>query len=168
MSRGYIYLTNQKGAALVIALLVMITATVVAICANFTSNTDLAISGNQRRYCEDFFTADGGLELVKSFFLDNYIFPVDVGDYRFIDHPDGGEPDLANHPSGPFNDAPFDNLGLDQSDKSQTVVRKVLEGNPPKGSGISAVYFRGNYYRARAVKSASITLEEEFCLVSPK
>lgn len=151
MSRRHTYLHNQRGTALVIALLVMVTATVVAICANFTSTTEVAISGNQRRFCANFFTADGGLELIKSYFLDNFIFPTNVGDETIVR-------DVAD-PS------PFVDLGVDTD---ETKVKKVLEGNPPKGRGISAQYFRGNYYRAKSVALNSIDLEEEFCVISPK
>lgn len=156
MLRGYINLTNQKGTALVIALLVMVTATVVAICANFTSTTELAISGNQRRYTRDFFKADGGLELIKSYFFDNFIFPSAVGGQS-----DVGQ-DLIN---GGYDNSPFVNLGLDTA---ETTVTEVFEGNPPRGRGISAKNFRGNYYRARSIMPSSVGLEEEFCLISPK
>jgi hypothetical protein len=151
MSRRFQYLKNQRGTALVIALLVMVTATVVALCANFTSTTEVAISGNQRTFCANFFTADGGLELIKSYFLDNFIFPTNVGDETRV-------ADVAD-PS------PFVDLGLNTE---ETRVTKVLEGNPPKGRGISAQYFRGNYYRARSVATNSIDLEEEFCVISPR
>jgi hypothetical protein len=147
------HLRNQRGTALVIALLIMVTATVVALCANFTSTTEITISGNQRRYCESFFRADGGLELIKSYFLDNFIFPVDVGDVTTADDLDS------------IGKAEFEKLDLDTS---QTDVRKVLEGNPPKGRGISVQYFKGNYYRATAAAQSSVDLEEEFCLISPK
>ena len=153
-------LRSQRGTALVIALLVMVTATVVAICANFTSTTEVAISGNQRRFCADFFRADGGLELIKSYFLDHFIFPSSVGDHRYIRHT--AEPDLADLG---LDATPFDNLGINGS---TTKVTKVMEGNPPKGRGISAQYFRGNYYRARSATTDSVDLEEEFCLISPK
>jgi len=134
----------------------MVTATVVAICANFSSTTDLAISGNQRRYCADFYTADGGLELVKSYFLDNFCFPTTVGSEMNVGQ------DLID---AGLDSSPFINLGLETS---ETTVRKVYEGNPPKGGGISAVHFKGNYYRTRSVAPNSIELEEEFCLISPK
>jgi Tfp pilus assembly protein PilX len=156
MFRRVIYLTNQKGTALVIALLVMVTATVVAICANFTSTTELAISGNQRRYNADFFRADGGLELVKSYFLDNFAFPSTVGEEKNVGQ------DLVDEG---HDNTPFVNLGLDLT---ETTVTKIFEGSPPRGKGISAQYFRGNYYRSRAVMPNSIDLEEEFCLISPK
>ncbi len=153
MCGGWVKLNNQKGTALVIALLVMVTATVVAICANFTSTTELAISGNQRRYSTDFFMADGGLELIKSYFLDNFAFPSNVGNTTTIDTlPAEGQ-------------EPFQNLGLSLS---ETQLTKVFEGNPPRGSGVSAQYFRGNYYRGRSEVPNSVSLEEEFCLISPK
>ena len=151
---------NQRGAALVIALLIMVTATVVALCANFTSTTEITISGNQRRYCESFFKADGGLELIKSYFLDNFVFPVDVGDSTTA-----ADLDSITGSQGPCSSADFVSLGLDTS---QTEVRKVLEGNPPKGRGISAQYFKGNYYRAVSAAPSSTDLEEEFCLISPR
>jgi len=155
MSRRIAYLNSQKGAALVIALLIMVTATVVAICANFSSTIEIAISGNQRRYTADFFTADGGLELMKSYYLDNFIFPSNVGDQVDVVQLDGMG----------YSSAPFVSLGIDIN---QSTVRKTREGNPPKGSGISAVHFRGNYYRARSVGGNSLQLEEELCLISPK
>lgn len=151
---------NQRGTALVIALLVMVTATVVALCANFTSTTEITISGNQRRYCEGFFRADGGLELIKSYFLDNFVFPVDVGDVTTAD-----DLDSIVGSQGPCSSVDFADLGLNTS---ETEVRKVLEGNPPKGRGISAQYFKGNYYRARSAVPSSVDLEEEFCLISPR
>lgn len=156
MTKRRIHLTNQRGAALVIALLVMVTATVVALAANFTSTTEVAISGNQRRYTTDFFIADGGLELVKSYFLDNFAFPSTVGSQKNVGQ------DLINEG---LNNAPFISLGVDLT---QTTVTKIFEGNPPKGRGISAQYFKGNYYRSRSVVPSSLVLEEEFCLISPK
>ncbi len=149
--------TNQRGTALVIALLVMVTATVIALAANFTSTTEVAISGNQRSYTEEFFTADGGLELIKSYFLKEFCFPSDVGDKSIV----GTDPDLPEEAEGIFDDR-----GLDTG---ATKVTKIQEGNPPPGRGISAQYFRGNYFRSRAVtKENQTSLEEEFCLISPK
>ncbi|NIQ39098.1 MAG: hypothetical protein GTN81_10965 [Proteobacteria bacterium] len=156
MSHRFSRFTNQRGTALVIALLVMVTATVVAVAANFTATTEVAISGNQRLYTEDFFVADGGLELVKSYFLDNFCFPSTVGSERNV------STDLA---ALGLDNTPFVNLGLNVTN---TKVRKILEGNPPKGKGISAQYFKGNYYRARSVTLNATNLEEEFCLISPK
>jgi hypothetical protein len=149
-------LSNQRGTALVIALLVMVTATVIAIGASFTSTTEVAISGNQRQYTEAFFVADGGLELVKSYFLDNYtLFPESIGDQvRLEDVPDT---------------SPFSRLGYTlKLDLTESKVTKIREGNPPKGRGISSVHFKGNYYLGKTVASNSVDLEEEFCLISPR
>jgi hypothetical protein len=148
---------NQRGAALVIALLIMVAATVLAICLNFTSTTEVAISGNQRSYSEAFYDADGGLEFIKSHFLNNFsLFPSNVGDDRSMQ-----------------------NLGLGQEvfpvriDINQTRIKLARSGSPPKGLGISAQYFKGNYYRVDSVVTDSgnvpqVQLEEEFALISPK
>jgi hypothetical protein len=151
-----ICLTNQRGTALVIALLVMVTATVIAIGASFTSTTEVAISGNQRQYTEAFFAADGGLELVKSYLLDNYaLFPESIGyKIQLEDVPDT---------------SPFSRLGYTSKlDLTESEVTKTREGNPPRGRGISSVHFKGNYYLANTVVANSISLEEEFCLISPR
>jgi hypothetical protein len=155
MSKRFV-LTSQRGTALVIALLVMVTATVVAVGVNFSSTTEVAISGNQRRYTADFFVADGGLALVKSYFLENFCFPANLGAQKNVGQ------DLEDEGR---DNTPFASLGLDLD---QTTVKKVFEGNPPRGRGISAQYFRGNYYRVMSVVPNSVQLEEEFCLISPK
>jgi hypothetical protein len=149
-------LKDQKGTALVIALLVMITATVVAIGVNFSTTTEVAISGNQRQYTADFFRADGGLELVKTYFLENFCFPSNLDEEKNVGQ------DLLDEGR---DNSPFVDLGLDLTG---TQVKKIFEGNPPRGRGISAQYFQGNYYRSLSMVVDSVTLEEEFCLISPK
>lgn len=156
MTKSLVLLRDQKGAALVIALLVMVTATVLAIGTNFTATTEVTISGNQRAYYTDFFKADGGLELVKSYFLENFSFPSSVGSEKNVGQ------DLTNEG---YDNTPFVDLGLDLT---ETKVTKVFEGNPPKGLGISAQYFKGNFYRSTSAVPNSVVLEEEFCLISPK
>ena len=97
-------LKGQKGTALVIALLVMITATVVAIGVNFSTTTEVAISRNQRQYTADFFRADGGLELVKTYFLENFCFPSNLDEEKNVGQ------DLLDEGR---DNSPFVDLGLD-------------------------------------------------------
>ena len=157
MSRPCFGLDSERGAVLVIALLVMIAATVIALCVNFTSTTEVAISGNQRLYNDAFYNADGGLDFIKSYFLDNFdLFPETVG-----------------------QDQSMTDLGLSQAvftvniDPGQTRIKLARAGSPPKGMGISAQYFKGNYYRVDSVvtgreNNPQVRLEEEFALISPK
>ncbi len=53
---------NQRGVALVVAVLVMITATFVGIAAVMTSDIEIRISGNQRCSEKAFYAADAGAD----------------------------------------------------------------------------------------------------------
>jgi len=53
---------NEKGVVLVIAVLVMITATILGIAAMMTSDIEVRMSGNQRCMETAFYAAEGGIE----------------------------------------------------------------------------------------------------------
>ena len=59
-------LNNQSGAALVIALIMMIVLTLIGLASTFSSTFESKLSGNKRESTGAFFTADAGLEAVKS------------------------------------------------------------------------------------------------------
>jgi Tfp pilus assembly protein PilX len=53
---------NEKGIVLVIAVLAMITATILGIAAMMTSDIEVRMSGNQRCMDAAFYAADGGID----------------------------------------------------------------------------------------------------------
>ena len=53
---------NERGVALVVAVLVMITATFLGIAAVMTSDIEMRISGNQRCMDKAFYAADAGVD----------------------------------------------------------------------------------------------------------
>ena len=53
---------NERGVALVVAVLVMITATFLGIAAVMTSDIEVRISGNQRTLEKAFYAADAGID----------------------------------------------------------------------------------------------------------
>jgi Tfp pilus assembly protein PilX len=55
---------NQSGSALVIALIMMIVLTVVALASSLTSIFDIKLSGNKRGMTDAFYVADGGVQAV--------------------------------------------------------------------------------------------------------
>jgi Tfp pilus assembly protein PilX len=57
-------LRDQSGAALVIALIMIIVLTVIALASSFTSIFEIKLSGNKRGSTDAFFTADGGIQAV--------------------------------------------------------------------------------------------------------
>jgi type IV pilus assembly protein PilX len=57
-------LRDQSGAALVIALIIMIVLTVIALASSFTSIFEIKLSGNKRGMTDAFYAADGGVQAV--------------------------------------------------------------------------------------------------------
>ncbi len=73
-----IKLNNQSGAALVIALIMMIVLTLIGLASTFSSTFESKLSGNKRESTGAFFTADSGLEAAKSTRTN---FDTTTGDY---------------------------------------------------------------------------------------
>ena len=59
-------LNNQSGAALVIAMIMMIVLTLIGLASTFSSTFESKLSGNKRESTGAFFTAEAGLEAAKS------------------------------------------------------------------------------------------------------
>src|SRR4030043_731939 len=69
-------LKDQSGAALVIALIIMVVLTVIALASSFTSIFEIKLSGNKRGTTDAFYTADGGVQavlpVITNFYTSNY------------------------------------------------------------------------------------------------
>src|SRR4030042_3433767 len=59
-------LRDQSGAAVVIALVMIIVLTVIGLASNFTSIFEIKLSGNKRGSTDAFYTADAGVHAVLS------------------------------------------------------------------------------------------------------
>ncbi len=55
-------LINQSGAALVIALIMMIVLTLIGLASTFTSTFEIRLSGNKRGTTDAFYAAEGGIQ----------------------------------------------------------------------------------------------------------
>ena len=55
-------LKNQSGAALVIALIMMIVLTLIGLASTFTSTFEIRLSGNKRGATDAFYAAEGGIQ----------------------------------------------------------------------------------------------------------
>lgn len=62
---------NERGVALVVAVLVMITATFLGIAAVMTSDIEVRISGNQRTLEKAFYAADAGIDDGVAWLINN-------------------------------------------------------------------------------------------------
>ncbi len=109
------YLSEERGAALIVALLLMVAVTVLGTGGMITSSTDIQISGNYKTSQEIFYGAEGGIEMVKGIieraindsdggvdantdtvFVRDLLFPMEPrvtdNDYDHNDSNDGGSP----------------------------------------------------------------------------
>lgn len=62
---------NQKGSAIIFAMLILVVVTLIGISATNTSVTELQISANDRLYKQAFYAADGGTEMAQNLIEDN-------------------------------------------------------------------------------------------------
>lgn len=61
-----ITLKDQSGAALVIALIMMIVLTLIGLASTFTSTFEIKLSGNKRASTDAFYAADAGVQSVRA------------------------------------------------------------------------------------------------------
>jgi Tfp pilus assembly protein PilX len=66
MNRNSSFLNDQSGAALVIALLMMVVLTLIGLASTFTSTFEIKLSGNKRGSTNAFYSADSGAQVVLS------------------------------------------------------------------------------------------------------
>ena len=71
------YLRNQSGAALVIALIMMIVLTLIGLASTYTSIFEIKLSGNKRGTTDAFYAADSGVQIamanIDNFDLSTYV-----------------------------------------------------------------------------------------------
>ncbi len=109
-------LKNQSGAALVIALVMMIVLTLIGLASIFSSTFDIKISGNKRCSTDAFYAADSGVQVVEAR-VDNFnINLYNTGTYN------------------PFTDA--NNINV--TNAQVTVTHDTTQEGAPRGHGFSA------------------------------
>ena len=105
-------LNNQSGAALVIALIMIVVLTLIGLASTFTSTFESKLSGHKRESTDSFFTADAGLEAVKTDMTNfdpavNYVPAAGIPADLFSEAIDlmrtatGANPPNLNLPAGP-------------------------------------------------------------------
>jgi hypothetical protein len=118
-------LTNENGAALVIALMMMIMLTLVGLGSIFTSTFEVKLSGNKRGSTNAFYAADSGVQVIMAN-IDNFSLPGKYVDNKYDPFTD------------PLNPNPT---------KAAVVITHIPDQHgSPRGSGFSATHFEFVYY----------------------
>jgi hypothetical protein len=119
---------NESGAALVIALIMMIVLTLIGLASIFTSTFEIKISGNKRGSTNAFYGADSGIQVLVSR-VENF------------------NPTLYNATTlqyNPFTDV--NNININPTNAQATMTYQVTQQGAPRGYGFSALNFEFEHF----------------------
>ena len=118
-------LRNESGAALVIALVMIVILTLIGLASTYTSTFEMRLSGNKRGSTDAFYAADSGVQVAVAR-VENFSLPGKYVDNKY------------NPFTDPDNPNPTKAKVLIQYDTTQ-------EGSP-RGSGFSTINFEFRHF----------------------
>lgn len=110
-------LTSESGAALLVALLMIIILTLVGLASTFTSTFEIRLSGTKRGTTDAFFAADSGIQVVLAR-VENFDLP---GKY-------------VNDQYNPFSDP----ANINPTNAEVLIEHDTTQKGAPRGSGFGA------------------------------
>jgi Tfp pilus assembly protein PilX len=119
-------LKNQSGAALVIALIMMIVLTLIGLASIFTSTFEIKISGNKRGSTDAFYSADSGVQVVIAR-VENF----NINAYN-----------PTTHQYNPFTDL----NNVNPTNAAVTITNDTTQEGAPRGYGFSAINFEFQHF----------------------
>jgi len=122
-------LKDRSGAALVIALIMIIVMTLIVLAASFTSHFEIKLGGNKRGATNAFYAAESGVQVTLGR-IENFNIP---GQY-------------VGNQYNPFTDLNNPN----PTNASVNITFDPIQQGAPRGSGISAISFEFNHYMIEA------------------
>jgi hypothetical protein len=120
---------SQSGAALVIALIMMIVLTLIGLASIFTSTFEIKISGNKKGSTNAFYGADSGVQVLVSR-VENF------------------NPTLYSAPTYQYNPFSTDvnNININYTNAQATMTYQVTQQGAPRGYGFSALNFEFEHF----------------------
>jgi hypothetical protein len=129
---------NQSGAALVIALVMMIILTLIGLASIFTSTFDIKISGNKRGSTDAFYSSDCGVQVIMAN-VDNF----NLTKYNAVTN-------QYNPLTDPINNNPC-NTEL-------SMTYDPAQQGAPRGGGVSALNFEFEHFLVASTGRDSIDI----------
>jgi type IV pilus assembly protein PilX len=130
-------LKNQSGTALVVALIMMVVITLIALASSYTSIFEINLSGNKRGKTNAFFVADGGVNAIQNHTAAFDLDPA-LGYFTLMT---GSTSTYQSNPFATGNPAP------NPTSATATVEYYSNETGAPRGTGTTAVYLNYAYYQ---------------------
>lgn len=141
-SRGLSKVGSERGVALVVAVLVMITATFLGIAAVMTSDIEIRLSGNQRCLDKAFYAADDGADRSVAWLLTLGHIPPAKSDLP--------TPASTEHTLDPNNPRCY---------SSYQIIDVQYDAPPPPGWELTM--FKRQYYRVNSIGAYVLTLDDD-------
>ena len=154
-TKTHIILENQSGSALVVALIMIIVISLIALASSYTSLFEMKLSGNKRGSTDAFYSADTGVNeitaKITNFNLNNF--------------------DAQTQTYSPFND--LANTTPNPTKVQAKITHMPAQAGPPRGTGFSAINLGYAYYqvesagRDQAGSGSTVTIQEEVVRLLP-
>lgn len=160
-------LRNQSGAALVIALIMLVVITLIALASSYTSIFEMAMSGNKRGTTSAFYAADAGINGIISDPTDSFnttLYAILV--QNTLGYDPFTNPNVPNPTKIPTATQPLTTLNA-------PVTWYKTQSGPPRGGGYSAVNVNYAYFQVQCTGNDTIgsgarsTLQEEVIQIIP-
>jgi hypothetical protein len=120
-------LKNESGAALVIALVMIIVLSLIGLASTLTSTFEIKLSGGKRGTTDAFYAADSGVQVALAN-IQNFDLP---GKY-------------VDHKYDPFTDSA--NVPLNKTEAEVLIHHDATQQGSPRGIGMSAINFEFTHY----------------------
>lgn len=165
-AKKHIILGNQSGVALVIALIILVVITLIALASSYTSIFEIKMSGNKRGLTDAFYVTDAAVNAITSspasFNTSVYtvLVPNTLGYDPFTN------PAIPNPTSIPTVNAPLTTLNA-------PITYYQTQVGPPRGTGFSAVNINYAYFQVQCTGNDSLgsgarqTIEEDVVELIP-
>jgi Tfp pilus assembly protein PilX len=141
--RDQFIMKDQSGAALVVALLMIVILSLIGIASSSNSTFEIRLSGNKRAATDAFYTSDAGVQSVRAnitnFNTSSGFSPVTISSLPV---------ELQNESIDQSNTAPalVTASGVSFSDAPQVTIYHTTITQVPRGTGFSAIGFEYSYY----------------------
>jgi hypothetical protein len=147
--KGGLTMGNERGVTLVVAVLVMITATLLGIAAVMSADIEVRMSGNQRCLDNAFYAADAGIDRGVAWLLDLGLTPPAKSDLPTMDE--------THHVLESGNPSCY---------SSYRITDVEYESLPPPGWEVTM--FKRQYYRVNSVGRYEVTLDDHTKVLAEK
>jgi len=143
-------LKNESGAALVIALIMMIVLTLIGLASIFSSTFEMKLSGRKRGTTDAFYAAYSGVQVLK----------INVLNFSPIN----------DNPYDPFNDEDANTNPINPTNAEATITYYASQKGAPRGQGISATHFEFEHFliESTGYDQTDLTTGRSTCVVQEK